>query len=92
LGSSSHVFSSEKAERVATLVKKKFSAGCIAKMEVPVTKAKIKNVVFSMNPSKAPGPDGFSAGFFQMAWTVVGDDLCEAILEFFTFGKLLEGN
>lgn len=90
LGHSSHVFTPEKAERVANLIKKKFSAGCFAKMEAPVTRVEIKNVVFSMNPSKAPGPDGFSARFFQKAWAVVGDDLCDAILEFFTFGKLLK--
>jgi len=90
LGHSSHDFTPEKAERVANLIKKNFSAGCVAKMEAPVTRVEIKNVVFSMNPSKAPGPDDFSAEFFQKAWAVVGDDLCDAILEFFTFGKLLK--
>ncbi|XP_062155223.1 uncharacterized protein LOC133863288 [Alnus glutinosa] len=90
LGHSSHVFTPEKAERVANLIKKKFSVGCVAKMEAPVTRIEIKDVVFSMNLSKAPGPDGFSAGFYQKAWAVVGDDLCEAILKFFSFGKLLK--
>ncbi|XP_062155298.1 uncharacterized protein LOC133863345 [Alnus glutinosa] len=33
LGHSSHDFPPEKAERVANLIKKKFSAGCVAKME-----------------------------------------------------------
>jgi hypothetical protein len=42
-----------------------------------------------MNPSKAPGPNGFLASFFQKAWPVIGDDFCAAILEFFMFGKLL---
>jgi len=43
-----------------------------------------------MNPSKAAGPDGFSTGFYQKAWSVIGDDFCEAILEFFIHGKLLK--
>jgi predicted transcriptional regulator len=90
LGHSSHVFTLEKVERVANLIKKKFSVGCVAKMEAPVTRVEIKDVVFSMNPSMALGPDGFSAGFYQKAWAVVGDDLCEAIMEFFSFGKLLK--
>lgn len=85
LGHSSHDFTPVKVERIANLIKKKFSASCVAKMEAPVTIVEIKNVMFSMNPSKASGPDGFSAGFFQKAWAVVGDDLCDAILEFFTF-------
>jgi hypothetical protein len=40
--------------------------------------------VFSLNKNKALGPDGFSAGFFQRAWPIVGEDVIEAILDFFT--------
>jgi len=42
-----------------------------------------------MNKSKAPGPDGFFADFFHNAWLVVGDSICEAVMEFFSTGKLL---
>jgi len=45
--------------------------------------------VFSLNKNKALGPDGFSAGFFQRAWPIVGEDVIEAILDFFSYGKLL---
>jgi hypothetical protein len=90
LGCSTHHFSSDKADRMAGLIKKKFSAGCIESMGAPVSRSEIQQVVFAMNPSRAPGPDGFSTGFFQKAWAVVGDEFCEAILEFFTYGKLLK--
>jgi hypothetical protein len=90
LGHSSHEFSSIKADRVARLIKKKFSAGCIASMEAPISKSEIQNVVFSLKPSKAPGLDGFSAGFFLKAWAIVGNDFCDAVLEFFDSGKLLK--
>lgn len=46
--------------------------------------------MFSLNKNKAPGPDGFSAGFFQRAWPVVGDEVCEAVMEFFISGRLLK--
>ncbi len=40
--------------------------------------------MFSLNKNKALGPDGFSAGFFQRAWPIVGEDVIEAILDFFS--------
>jgi hypothetical protein len=58
-------------------------------MQAGVTREEIQKVIFSMNKSKAPGPDGFSAAFFHNAWPVVGDSVCEAVLNFFSAGKLL---
>ena len=34
----------------------------------------IKTAVFSINPDKAPGPNGFSAGLYQSFWEIIGDD------------------
>lgn len=43
----------------------------------------IKNATFSIHAEKAPGPDGFTAGFFQSFWTIIETDLVEEIKEFF---------
>ena len=45
----------------------------------------------SMNPNKAPGPDGFNGMFFIKAWPVIGGDIIRAVQEFFfSSGKLLK--
>ncbi|XP_043697058.1 uncharacterized protein LOC122647815 [Telopea speciosissima] len=48
-----------------------------------VSNKEIREVVFSMMNSKAPGPDGFGAAFFKHAWEVVGVDLTLAVKWFF---------
>ncbi|XP_059073453.1 uncharacterized protein LOC131874206 [Cryptomeria japonica] len=41
----------------------------------PFSLAELKEIVFSMHPKKAPGPDGFTALFFQRCWDFIGNDL-----------------
>ena len=41
-------------------------------LECPFTDEEIKCAVFQMHPTKAPGPDGMSPGFYQKHWDVVG--------------------
>ena len=55
----------------------------------PVTDQEIKDTFWSLKANKAPGPDGFSAGFFKTSWAIVGRDVIQAIRTFFESGKLL---
>lgn len=42
------------------------------------------SVAFSqMAPLKAPNPDGFAACFFQENWAAIGEEVCNAINNFF---------
>ncbi|KAG7578550.1 Zinc knuckle CX2CX4HX4C [Arabidopsis thaliana x Arabidopsis arenosa] len=52
------------------------------------TMEEIRFAVFGINPEKAPGPDGFSAGFYQSYWDILGEDLSKEIQSFFISGHL----
>ncbi|KAL0455256.1 UNVERIFIED_CONTAM: LINE-1 reverse transcriptase [Sesamum latifolium] len=56
----------------------------------PVERDEVKNAIFDIAEDKAPGPDGYSAGFYKAAWSVIGEELTTAIQDFFTTGKLLK--
>ncbi|KAL2240782.1 UNVERIFIED_CONTAM: hypothetical protein Sindi_0719400 [Sesamum indicum] len=43
-----------------------------------------------LGEDKAPGPDGYSSGFFKAAWPVVGKEVTRAVLDFFSAEKLLK--
>lgn len=48
----------------------------------------IKEAVFSINASKAPGPDGFSSKFYHAYWHIIGDDVSREIRDFFETSNL----
>ncbi|GJV33899.1 RNA-directed DNA polymerase, eukaryota, reverse transcriptase zinc-binding domain protein [Tanacetum coccineum] len=73
-----------------SLFNKRLSPEVAEFMVRPVSKEEIKSVIFAMNDDKAPGPDGFSSKFFKASWSVIGDEVCSAIGDFFKNGRLLK--
>nr|GFC99547.1 putative RNA-directed DNA polymerase, eukaryota, reverse transcriptase zinc-binding domain protein [Tanacetum cinerariifolium] len=55
-----------------------------------VSEQEIKDALFSIEDDKSPGPDGFTAAFFKEAWTIIADDVINAIGEFFRNGNILK--
>jgi hypothetical protein len=55
------------------------------------TNEEIKFALFQMGPTKAPGPDGFPALFYQTHWEFLEKDICHAIRSFLQGGSLPEG-
>ena len=49
----------------------------------------VKQALFQMHPSKAPGPDGMSHFFFQKFGHIVGQDVRTAILSVLNSGHML---
>lgn len=48
----------------------------------------IKDALFSISPDKAPGPDGFSASFYQSFWDIIGEDVTRDVQSFFSSGVI----
>jgi hypothetical protein len=51
----------------------------IAKLAEPFQVEEVKHAIFMMNPWKAPGQDGFPAGFYQKDWDIVGKSVCDFV-------------
>ncbi|GJW51259.1 RNA-directed DNA polymerase, eukaryota, reverse transcriptase zinc-binding domain protein [Tanacetum coccineum] len=56
---------------------------------IEVTNTKIKEALFDIGDNRAPRPDGYTSFFFKKVWKVIGNDVCEAIKEFFLTGQML---
>ncbi|GJW50352.1 protein LAZ1 [Tanacetum coccineum] len=55
-----------------------------------VTNKEIKTAMFDIGDDKALGPDGFTSTFFKKSWHIVGNDVCNAVRDFFNNGCLLK--
>ena len=51
-------------------------------LDKPFEPVEIRDGLFQMSPSKAPGVDGFTAAFFQRHWDLIKIDLVPTILGF----------
>lgn len=51
-----------------------------AGLEATYTPEEVRRALFMMGPNKAPRPDGFTAGFYQTHWDLVGPTVTRAVL------------
>jgi len=50
------------------------------------TVTEIKTAVFQMGPTKAPGPNGMNALFYQKFWHVMGDSVIAIVMDYLNMG------
>lgn len=48
----------------------------------PYSNEEIKDALFQMGPTKAPGLDGFPTLFYQKHWELLQEDICQAMRNF----------
>lgn len=41
----------------------------------------IRAIAFNLDPNRAPGPDSFSASFFQQTWQITGTEITTSLLK-----------
>lgn len=58
----------------------------IDKIGKPVSEYEVYDAVMQMHPSKAPGPDGMTALFYQKFWNIVGPTVVNVVSQFFNSG------
>ncbi|GKE20007.1 RNA-directed DNA polymerase, eukaryota, reverse transcriptase zinc-binding domain protein [Tanacetum coccineum] len=76
-------------EDCSTLFQRRVNEEVALNMIVDVSDIEIKNAIFDIEDTKAPGPDDFTTVFFKKAWAIVGTDVCKAVREFFNSGRML---
>lgn len=55
----------------------------------PLTAEDVLTTLKRTDDNKAPGEDGFNAHFFKQAWSTIGDEVTERVLQFFKLMRCL---
>jgi hypothetical protein len=89
-----HIFTSENCtsvDAVLDAIPSKVTAEMNEGLCKPYTDEEIEAALFQMGPTKAPGPDGFPALFYQTHWEFFKVEICNAVRSFLGGGEVPEG-
>jgi hypothetical protein len=78
-----HLYTAEGTQGMQTVletVPRRVTSGMNTFLTAPYTGEEVKKALFQMFPTKAPGPDGFPAHFFQRNWDLCGNEVTKAVL------------
>ena len=83
-----HSGTCERMEECLNTVPQRMTTAMRVELSRP-TVEEVKAALFQMGPTKASGPDGMNALFYQKFWHIVGNDVSSAVLEFLNFGIMI---
>ena len=84
-----HSGTCERMEECLNIIPQRMSADMREELSRPSTVEKVKAALFQMGPTKAPGPDGMNALFYQKFWHIVGNNVSSIVLEFLNSGIMV---
>lgn len=84
-----HSGTCERMEECLNTVSQRMTTDMKEELSKPYTGEEVKAALFQMGPTKAPGPNGMNALFYQRFWHIVGNDVSSAVLDFLNSGTML---
>ena len=72
----------DRMEECLNTVDRKITDDMLEVLSRPYSSEEVKAALFQMGPTKAPGPDGMNALFYQKFWHIVVNEVTEAVLDF----------
>jgi hypothetical protein len=70
----------ENMEEILNTVPPKVTPEMNANLLNPLRESEVKDALFQMFPTKAPGPDGYPAHFFQRHWDICGAEVTSVVM------------
>nr|GEX47024.1 RNA-directed DNA polymerase, eukaryota [Tanacetum cinerariifolium] len=80
-----------KRDTIQMLFPRKLSLKQQKELENEVSNEEIKKAVWNCGTDKAPGPDGYTFGFYRKFWYLIEGDVCDVVKFFFTHGNIPKG-
>ena len=77
-----HVKAGDQMEECLNAVHTRVTEDMKVVLSSELTADEVRMALFQMGPTKALGPDGMNALFYQKFWHIVGDDVVCAVLDF----------
>ena len=84
-----HAGASDQMEECLDAVPSRVTEDMLMVLSSEFTVEEVKVALFQMGPTKALGPDGMNAIFYQKFWHIVGDDVVFTVLDFLNNGNIL---
>jgi hypothetical protein len=75
-------------EAILDYVPKKVTDQMNEELAKPFRAEEVERALFMMGANKASGPDGFTAGFYQHHWNLLGPSITNGVLNFLNGGAM----
>ena len=79
----------DRMEECLNAVHQRLTADMLEVLSRPYSREEVRAALFQMGPTKAPGPDGMNAIFYQKFWHIVGNGVTDAVLDFLHIGHMV---